>query len=206
MRKMPCLLVREFNGPNSFTLTDQITTGCEWVLKGEGIASRKWDGTACIVINGELFKRFDAKRKPDGSYKLPPNGAIPCCDPDPITGHHPHWIKCLPNHPPDQYHIQAWQKLGQAIARTKQDGRRFVSPPDGTYELIGPQIGANAEGVEQLMFKLHGADILEVPRTLEGIRKFISDNMMEGVVFSNKNGLMCKIRRKDFGLPWGKNK
>ena len=32
-----------------------------WVFKGEGIPTRKRDGTACAVIDGVLYLRYDAK-------------------------------------------------------------------------------------------------------------------------------------------------
>jgi hypothetical protein len=198
MKKMPCLLVRRFTGPNSFELTDQVTPGCEWVLNGEGTASRKWDGTSCAVIKGNLFKRYDAKRKPDGTYKAAPEGAIPCGEPDSVTGHHPHWVRCLFNNAPDQYHMQAWWEMLRVL--------QFRKPADGTYELIGPPIGANAENVDYVMLKRHGDTVLEVPRTIEGITHFLNTNMMEGIVFAHHDGRMCKIRRNDFGLPWGKAK
>lgn len=81
MKKMPCLFQRTFHGHDSATLLREVTPGCEWVLAGEGVASRKWDGTACMVKDGALYKRYDAKRG-----KTPPPGAIPCGDPDPVTG------------------------------------------------------------------------------------------------------------------------
>ena len=52
MKKMPCLFVRQFHGRDHATLTEEVTPGCEWVLAGEGTASRKWDGTACMVRDG----------------------------------------------------------------------------------------------------------------------------------------------------------
>lgn len=61
MIKMPCLFVREFHGRDSFTITEQVTPGCEWVLAGEGVATRKRDGTACLFSRGILWKRYDAK-------------------------------------------------------------------------------------------------------------------------------------------------
>lgn len=198
MRKMPCLLVREFTGPSSFVLLDQVYPGCEWVFNGEGVASRKWDGTACAVINGLLYRRFDAKRKPDGIFKLAPAGAIPCCAPDPITGHHPHWVLCSNEHHADYHHIKAWWELLRKI--------NFSEPKDGTYELIGPPIGSNAEGVDSVMFKRHGDTVLNVRRTIPEIKTFLSENMIEGIVFTHPDGRMCKIRRNDFGLPWGNKK
>ncbi len=195
MKKMPCLLIRRYYGLDSFTLTDQITPGCEWVFNGAGIATRKWDGTACAIISGMLYKRFDAKRKPDGTQKSIPIGAIPCDKPDIITGHHPHWVHTSYAGKQDEHHISAWLAFLRA--------NEFKTPIDGTYELIGPPIGNNPEGVDRLMFKRHGDVVLEVPRTIDGITKYLANNVIEGIVFANPDGRFCKIRRKDFGFKWG---
>lgn len=45
MRKIPTLFVREFLPNHKILITDQVTPGCEWVLAGEGVATRKLDGT-----------------------------------------------------------------------------------------------------------------------------------------------------------------
>ncbi len=56
------------------------------VLDGEGIATRKWDGTACLVRDGILYKRYDRKLNPKtGEYKSAPIGWEPCEEPDEIT-------------------------------------------------------------------------------------------------------------------------
>jgi len=33
---------------------DEVVPGAEWVLAGEGIATRKWDGTCCMLREGKL--------------------------------------------------------------------------------------------------------------------------------------------------------
>lgn len=40
---------------------NEVTPGCEWVLAGEGIPTRKFDGSACMIENQQMFKRYDAK-------------------------------------------------------------------------------------------------------------------------------------------------
>jgi hypothetical protein len=183
MKKIPCLFVRVFDGPRKSTLTDEITFGCEWVMSGEGTASRKWDGTACTVIDGRLYKRYDAK-----AGKMPPVNGIPCQDPDPITGHWPHWIPIDYATSNDRWHIEAWG--------------REVSFADGTYELVGPKINGNPEQRAEHVLIRHGADVMDVPRTKDGIRVFLESNRIEGIVFAHPDGRMCKIRRADFGFSW----
>ena len=187
MKKIPCLFVRVFDGPRKSTLTDEVTPGCEWVMNGEGTASRKWDGTACAVIDGRLYRRYDAKNgKP-----APPNG-IPCQEPDPVAGHWPHWVLVDPDNHADRW---IWEAFSTRVGKT--------ALPDGTYEAIGPRINGNPEGCTFHVLVRHGKTVLNPPRTKDGIRTFLEMNRMEGIVFAHPDGRMCKIRRVDFGLPWG---
>ena len=89
MKKIPTLFQREYLNHEVIKVLDIVTEGCEWVLSGEGTATLKYDGACCCIINGELYKRYDAK-----NGKPVPEKAIPCQDkPDAITGHFPCWIK-----------------------------------------------------------------------------------------------------------------
>ena len=48
-------------------------------------------------------------------------------------------------------------------------------------------------------------EILEnVPRTFEGIREYLKENDIEGIVFHRQNAEndMAKIKRVDFGFEW----
>lgn len=184
MIKMPCLFERDFTNPSKPGLLPVVTPGCEWVQQ-VGIATRKRDGTACAVIRGKLYRRYDAKHG-----RQPPQGAIPCSEPDPITGHWPHWLAVDPRRPEDRYHALAWQ--------------RTMGLPDGTYELCGPKIGTNAEDLSQHCFFAHGGEKLGlVPLDYEGLREYLGDCVMEGIVFHHPtDGRMAKIRRHDFGWPW----
>ena len=78
----------------------------QWVLEGFGVPTRKFDGTSCAIMDGELFKRFDLKK----GRKLP-EGAIPCQAPDTITGHHPHWVKCHREDSANKWHFEAFDAL-----------------------------------------------------------------------------------------------
>jgi hypothetical protein len=46
---MPCLFVRDFTDKRNPKISTDVTPGCEWVMAGEGVATRKYDGTACLV-------------------------------------------------------------------------------------------------------------------------------------------------------------
>ena len=87
MKKIPTLFTRVFDNHRIVDILPEIIPGCEEAFKN-GIATVKIDGCCCAIINGELYKRYDAKKG-----KSPPEGAIPCDEPDPVTGHWPHWVK-----------------------------------------------------------------------------------------------------------------
>jgi hypothetical protein len=186
MKKIKTLFVRLFDEKHKPTVTTEVESGCEWVLNGEGKATRKYDGTCCLIKDGRIFKRYDFKP----GRKLP-NGAIPCQDaPDEITGHFPHWVECNPTNPADKYHISAFSKM--------------VNVEDGTYELCGEHFQNNVDVMVQhgdVLIK-HGETVLDVERTFEGIKNYLRDNAIEGIVFHRENGEMCKIKRSDFGFSW----
>lgn len=195
MKKIPSLFKRNFEGNR--LLYDAVTPGCEWVIDGEGVATDKWDGTACAVIDGELYARYDAKvdkrkaGKPlydDGDFKVPPPGAIPCQGPDRITGHWPHWIK-VEGQPEYQHHKVAYEQCG--------------SLEDGTYELVGKHFQSNPYGMINDIFIKHGWEVWhDAPRDFEGLREWLRKFQNEGIVWHHPDGRMCKIKRRDFGYPW----
>lgn len=193
MKKIKTLFERVIVNHEIVAILPNVAEGCEWVMKGEGIATRKLDGTACMVKDGKLYARYDfytivhGKRK---KQRVLPDGAIPCQDrPDEITGHFPHWV------PVDTKPEYKWHR----IAFEQQTGLE-----DGTYELIGVHFKRNPEQIESgdILIK-HGSIILDnIPRTFEGIREFLKTHDIEGIVFHRENGDMCKIKRTDFGFMW----
>lgn len=186
MKKIPTLFERVFENHQKVGILPNVTSGMEWVLTGEGTATEKMDGSCCAIIDGVFYKRYDAKRG-----KTPPAGAIPCCEPDAITGHWPHWVKVNPEDRGDMWHMTAYQNSnGQSL-------------PDGTYEVIGPHFRNNPHGLEVDMLVKHGEHILEdVPRSFEGIRDYLKEHYMEGIVFWKDGEPRCKIMRSDFGFKW----
>lgn len=200
MKKMKSLFVREFGEDHSVTVTPVVEKGCEWVINGEGVATRKWDGTCTLIENGEISRRYDCKHG-----KTPPVGFIPTDNPDPITGHWPGWVKI------DKFNPKGDEKFF-VEAYVNTFGSLDAVPENGTYELCGPKINANPEKLDKHIFIKHifikhGTVILDVPRNLDGIREFLKNNYIEGIVFHRGNGDMCKIKRVDFGFEWnGKTK
>ena len=189
MRKIPTLFQRVFEDHNVKITTDKITPGLEWVLNGEGKATLKFDGSCCAIINGEFYKRYDAKKG-----KKPPEGAIPCCDPDPVTGHWPHWVKVDKNNPADKWFVAAFEY-----------SKSYPTFPlvDGTYEAVGKHFNGNPYNVKHDRIVRHGNMVLDVvDRTFEGIRDYLEKNEIEGIVFWKDGEPQCKIKRSDFGFPW----
>lgn len=186
---MPCLFKRDFPADRSQReCYDEVTPGCEWVLAGEGVATRKHDGTAVLVKDGAPYARYDAKRG-----KTPPAGAIPCEPaPDPVTGHWPHWVKVDIVSPQPQFKFihEAWANHGVAIR-------------DGTYEAIGPAINSNREKRERHELIRHGSVVFtDAPRTHSALKAYLAQLDAEGIVFHHPDGRMAKIRRSDFLLSW----
>lgn len=191
MKKLPTLFQREFDGHRVVNILPQLTTlELEWVLKGEGVATEKIDGACCAIIGGTFYKRYDAKRNKQGIMKTPPAGAIPCDEPDPVTGHWPHWVLVNAEEPMDHWFI---------AAKANTPGELF----DGTYEAVGPHFNGNPHRLTQDVLIRHGQKIINLPdRTLEGIRSYLKEHCIEGIVFWKDGVPCCKIKRRDFGLKW----
>lgn len=183
MKKITTLFKK--NPDNLALVTEELDPENAWVRNDAGVkATRKFDGTACAVIDGVLYKRYDVK-----NGRAVPAGAIPCQEPDAITGHWPHWVKVNPEAPEDQYHVEAFQN---------HEG--FIE--DGTYELCGPRVQGNPEKFAFHTLVRHGS--VGAPGMLfwgfENIKMYLSITNIEGIVFHHPDGRMCKIRKSDFGF------
>lgn len=184
MKKIPTLFERVFENHRVVGITEKVTPGMEWVLEGKGVATVKIDGSCCAVIDGVFYKRYDAKKG-----KKPPEGAIPCCDPDPVTGHHPHWVKVDFESAADKWYVEAYRNT-QTMA-------------DGTYEAVGVHFNGNNHDLSGDYLVRHGMEAIAVERSFEGIKKYLEEHYIEGIVFWKDGEPMCKIKRSDFGLEWG---
>lgn len=182
MKKIPTLFTRVFQDHRIVDIKDEITPGCEEAFL-HGMATIKIDGSCCAIIDGIFYKRYDAKKG-----KKPPAGAIPCCDPDPVTGHWPHWVKLDANNPSDKWFLVAMNT---------------VVPFDGTYEAVGKHFNGNPYGMSNDMATPHGHFLVdEVERTYAGVARWLATHEEEGLVFWLNGEPVCKIKRSDFGLPW----
>ena len=190
MKKIPTLFKREYANHRVVAIADEITPGCEEAFL-HGIATVKVDGACCAIIDGEFYKRYDAK-----NGKKPPEGAIPCCEPDPVTGHWPHWVKVDPNNPADKWFVEAYKTLSVT------EHLRGGSIQDGTYEACGPHFQGNPHRFSLDGLVKHGVFEVEVERSFDGIKQYLACEEIEGIVFWLNGEPVCKIKRSDFGFEW----
>lgn len=184
MQKIISLFCRNYDSDR--LIRDETVPGAEWVLAGEGIPTRKFDGTCCLIRDGRLFKRQELKRG-----KQPPPHFEPSQEPDPKTGAVPGWLP-VGEGPEDQYHREAW---GLGLF------------DDGTYELCGPKVGGgghdgvNPEGFGTHVLVRHGSEHLpDAPRSFDALREYLAGRDIEGIVWHHPDGRMVKIKTKDFGM------
>jgi hypothetical protein len=180
MKKISTLYKK--NPENLALVINELDESNAWVLENS-TATRKFDGTASAIIESEPYKRYDVK-----AGRQVPLNAIPCQEPDAISGHWPHWVKCDRTNNADKFHFEAFDKL--------------ETIEDGTYELCGPKVQGNPENFTEHVFVKHGSEVLDVTDySFEGLRKFLENNDIEGIVFHENGGdRMCKIRKTDYGI------
>jgi len=178
MKKIPTLFKRDSN----HLVRPDVTLNCLWVLDGEGIATCKYDGSCCAVIDGLLYKRRVLK---DGAEPL---NSYRWVDTDLNTKKSIFWAPVDPDDPADQWHRYAFQSA------TRWD--------DGTYELVGPKVQGNPEKYPFHTLLLHKAaeEFADVPRSFLGLKEWLKPLDIEGLVFTHADGRRAKIKKKDFGL------
>lgn len=194
MQKIPTLFKRVYDDHHRIVdILPEVNEGLEWVLNGEGIATIKWDGSACCIRDGgRLYIRYDAKKG-----KPIPANAIKCQDePDPITGHMPCWIPADVKNPAHKWFFKAYYN-------SLEDVDLFMDGSDGTYEAIGPHFNGNPYELQFDILIPHGINSLVcTQRTFEGIKEVLEALPIEGIVFWKNDKPKCKIKRSDFGLDW----
>lgn len=189
MRKIPTLFVRDFTSDNGRYVTDEVAPGCEWVLAGEGVATRKYDGT-CVMFDGNAWwARREVK-----PGKQPPSIFLPV-DTDDTTGKTVGW------EPIEQSSfVKFWREAVEPLedfgALTKLD------VPTGTYELIGPKINGNPERCSTHRLQRHDtASQIEVTDLSYGglskLLAYLAEDGYEGIVWHHPDGRMAKLKARD---------
>jgi hypothetical protein len=182
MKKIPTLFIRD---SSRHYVTQEVTPGCEWVLAGEGIPTRKWDGT-CVMLDGSgqwWFRReVKAGKSPSGEF-------IPV-ETDAVTGKTVGWEK--------ESSAGFGPLLAEALTNSQwAESKEGESLPD-TYELVGPKINGNPEGLSQHVLLPHGSMRLHhVGNTPDEIQSFVAAMEGEGIVWWHPDGRKAKLKRKD---------
>ena len=188
MKKIISLFQRNHDGDR--LVRNEIVPGAEWVLEGLGQSTRKWDGTCCMVRDGKLYKRFDAKRG-----KTPPPNFEASQEPDTVTGHHPGWVP-VGDGPEDQ-----WFRAAFEWPYYSKDNKYPAPIPDGTYEMCGPKVNGNQERCLSHTLIAHDSqECPDCPRDFDGLKAFFEVNDIEGIVWHHPDGRMVKIKGKDLGI------
>lgn len=184
MKKIPTVLVR--NPDDRAHVLPEITPGCEWVLAGEGIPTRKYDGTCCMLDADGWWARREVKP----GKQAPPNFRVE--HHDDTTGK-----------------TQGWVPIGEsAFARWHAEALAAHPLPfyeHGTYELIGPKINGNPEAVDSHWLIAHASAMvlrsildLNTPAELLTFARWAeADEGYEGIVWHHPDGRMAKLKGRD---------
>lgn len=204
MKKIPTLFKRVFDEKHRIVeVLPEINDELVDIFDEECVPTIKQDGSACMIRDGVLYKRYDAKKLNHSqiSHIVAHTGAIPCQNaPDSITGHFPMWMPCDEGCPSDKWFFKAFEKyLGEIQYK---DGCQQI---DGTYEAVGPHFNGNKHNLTFDTLRRHGEvraysgyDL----RTYKGIKRFLEETKCEGLVYWKRGVPVCKIKRSDFGLEW----
>lgn len=183
MKKIPTIFVRDFGHDGGRYVTDVVTPGCEWVFAGEGVPTRKFDGT-CMMFDGTTWwarREVKASKEPPQHFQE--------IETDVVTGKTVGW------EPAEQ---TGFAKILYEALHDSMGGDQYAP---GTYELVGPKINRNPEGYAIHRLVRHGEfEMPAFPRDAALMRNVLGDPSWkyEGVVWHHPDGRMAKIKRKDF--------
>ncbi len=157
---------------------------CGWVFAGEGLATRKYDGTSCLIKDGELYKRRELKKG-----QVAPVEFV-AVDVDEETGKTVGWIP-VGSGPEDRWHREAFGRI-----------ETLPTVYEGTYELCGPHVQGNPEQLPEDTLIAHSSaqSFSVVPTDYEGLKAMLAQSDIEGIVWHHPDGRMAKIKKRDFGL------
>lgn len=180
MKKIPTLFVRDTE--NRAHVLDDVTPGCEWVLAGEGTATRKYDGT-CMMLDDE--NSWWARREVKPGKSPPENYVVD--NVDDVTGK-----------------TQGWEPVSQSpFAKFHAEAVILsFSYPSGTYELVGPKVQGNPEKVDRHMLIAHSqAETITIPFIgPELVKRTVKKLYLwgwEGIVWHHPDGRMAKLKARD---------
>lgn len=201
MRKVPTLYVRDPDD-RAHVLIGQVTPGCEWVLAGEGEATRKYDGTCTAYaadtnLSLALSAAFTRNEREAGPCRWwarrevkpgrpAPDGFLEV-DRDATTG--------------KQY---GWEPVEQSpfVKQHAEAVTARAAWPRDTYELCGPKINGNPEGYGRhtLMSHFNAERARWDGATPEELVGAVAQRGWEGIVWHHDDGRMCKLKARDLSL------
>lgn len=188
MKKIPTAFIRVFDDHHRIIEVKPLFSNenCRKAVL-YGIPTIKYDGAACAVIKGELYKRYDCKNK------TVPEGAVLCQNvPDEITGSFPVWVRCNRDKPQDKWFFAAFDNY---------EGN--IKHPIQTFEAIGKHFNGNPYNLFDDFLVKHGACIINDNLYDYGnIKNFLKNHLIEGIVYWLNGDPVCKIKRSDFGFEW----
>lgn len=170
-----------------FLAVPVINTECQWVFKGEGTPTIKWDGSACLFKDGVFYKRHRLKN----GKKMPAGWRHHTFDIDQVSGHG--WVPVLDT-PDSQYHLEAFRKT------ELKNGK--------TYELVGPMLQKNPYELREHELWEHGtAKVTDLTsRNFVDLEVWMHSHHHEGIVWHHPDGRMAKLKKRDFDIPWPEKK
>jgi hypothetical protein len=191
MRKIPTVFLRDETDRRY--VTDVVNPGCEWVLAGEGHATRKFDGT-CVMLDehGDWWARREVK-----PWKIPPPNYVGISM-DHATGKTVGW-EPVAQSAFAKYHAEAVENI-ESIG----DDERNIPWTPGTFELIGPKVNGNPEKrAEHTLVRHSQAEPLAITdRSFAELRRILlllnEKYGYEGVVFHCEDGRFAKLKSRDF--------
>ena len=179
MRKIPTIFVRDDNDRRFVTTRPHPDS--DWVFRGEGVPTRKYDGT-CVMLDedGDWWARREVK---PGKISPPDFVAL---ETDDETGKTVGW------EPVEQSGFARWH--------TDALGNPYERRPVGTYELVGPKVNGNPEGIggHELIRHADAEILADAPRDFDGLAAWLHAHPYEGIVWHHPDGRMAKIKKRDF--------
>lgn len=171
MQKIPTMFARD-ETRKGHPVMDQIKPECQWVLDGEGTATRKLDGTNVKIADGVLYKRQKPKER----------------DYDEAA-----YVPCRRDDPADRWAFEAFDAL-----RDQADGVYELIGP----KVQGNPEKRTVHGLVRVVPCDPSLELAGVPRDFAGLLTYLAASHIEGIVFHHPDGRMAKIKRRDFGLSW----
>ena len=188
MKKIPTIFKRD--PVERRYVLDEVNPSCQWVLDGEGVATRKYNGT-CVARLEDIG--WVARREVKLGKTIPPGFVEQ--DMDKVTG------KRFGYEPIQQ---SPFYKFWKEAIENEEDFEYVL--PLGTYELCGPKIQGNNEDLQRhmLLSHEHADHVGPLELTYEGLREAmigLREFGYEGIVSHHPDGRMAKLKTRDFRLP-----